>query len=1040
MCDSSLSEALTRQFYAWEMRGRGWVVFPQPITLEPPFRPFFGHYAAPSAGVSYDDGKKPTVLSSLFERLKSRRMNEPPSFLFPDEQEPEPEFSECRAPISELQIALPPEMKTTKEAADQFLLSTGHLSRPLSFELVGTSDSVVVQIACATADRLPVREQLHAYFPAATVSDSHEFLSSLWEESSKCERAIVDFGLAREFMRPLRVYDRFEPDPLAGLIAALGELAAGEIAVLQVLFSPVRCPWAENIMRAVTDEEGSSFFLDDPVIVKAASAKISSPLFAVVLRVAAQSPRAQRAWRIARQVGQALRQFGQPVSNELVPLSNDDYQDEQHDADILTRESCRSGMLLNCEELLSIVHPPSASVRSPKLKREQVRSKPAPSLAFGHELVLGDNRHAGATVTVTLGPDQRARHMHLIGASGSGKSTLLLNMVLQDITHGEGLVVLDPHGDLIDHILERMPQERIPDVVLFDPADEAYPIGFNILSAHSDLERNLLASDLVSVFRRLSTSFGDQMNTVLANAILAFLENSRAGTLVEVRRFLIEPAFRENILATVRDPEIAYYWRKEFPLLTGKPQGPILTRLDTFLRPRIIRNMVGQKENRIDFADLMNSRKILLAKLAQGLIGEENSYLLGTLLVSKLNQTAMSRQSLSASERNPFYVYVDEFHNFVTPSMAAILAGARKYQVGLILAHQQLQQISNRDADVAGALIANPYTRVCFRLGDHDAKKFEEGFSFFTARDLQNLGIGEAICRIERAENDFNLRTVPVPPAEPTAAARRRAAIVDMTRERYARRREELETSDQPNQGDGEARPAVSKPKGRIRLRVPLPGEEKEKGEQRRTVPENDPGRGGDHHKYLQRLLQRWAEGRGYRVTLEKPVLDGLGIIDAVLEKKGCPAIACEISITTPTEHELRNAEKCLAAGFERVVMVAPDETTLNRVRSRVSEVVSAKQLRKIRFVLPEQIFDLVSAWEAERTQPDGPGEPSKELLTAKEVEELLRIDVKTIYNYVQRGLIPYVRIQSNLRFIKSEVLAWVVEHQSAGRSPTKRK
>src|SRR5579883_1241838 len=222
----------------------------------------------------------------------------------------------------------------------------------------------------------------------------------------------------------------------------------------------------------------------------------------------------------------------------------------------------------------------------------------------------------------------------------------------------------DVADDLIDKVIGHIPEERVEDVVLLDPSDEAYPIGFNILSAHSELERNLLASDLVSVFRRLSTSFGDQMNTVLANAIMAFLESSEGGTLSDLRRFLVEPSFRARFLQSVRDPEIVYYWEREFPLLTGKPQGPILTRLDTFLRPKVIRHMVGQKENRIDFAEIMNGRKILLAKLAQGLIGEENSYLLGTLIVSKLNQMAMSRQNMAAQDRAYFYLYVDEFHNF----------------------------------------------------------------------------------------------------------------------------------------------------------------------------------------------------------------------------------------------------------------------------------------------------------------------------------------------------------------------------------------
>ena len=216
---------------------------------------------------------------------------------------------------------------------------------------------------------------------------------------------------------------------------------------------------------------------------------------------------------------------------------------------------------------------------------------------------------------MTLGPEQRVRHTYVIGASGTGKSTLLLNLIVQDIQHGNGVGVLDPHGDLIDQILALVPEERAADVVLLDPSDEEYPVGFNILSAHSELEKNLLASDLVGVFRRLSASWGDQMSSVLANAILAFLESDRSGTLADLRRFLVEGDFRQAFLQTVRDPEVVYYWQKEFPLLTGKPQGPILTRLDTFRRPKLIRHMISQKENRLDFGAIMNEGKIFLAKI-----------------------------------------------------------------------------------------------------------------------------------------------------------------------------------------------------------------------------------------------------------------------------------------------------------------------------------------------------------------------------------------------------------------------------------------
>src|SRR6266705_2517525 len=203
---------------------------------------------------------------------------------------------------------------------------------------------------------------------------------------------------------------------------------------------------------------------------------------------------------------------------------------------------------------------------------------------------------------VRLTKEQRVRHTHIIGVSGTGKSTLLFNLIRQDIENGEGVAVFDPHGDLVDKVLGIIPDHRINDVVLVDPSDEQFSIGFNILSAHSDLEKNLLASDLISVFERLSTSWGDQMGSVLQNAILAFLESDQGGTLSDLRRFLIDPAYRNKFLETVRDPEIVYYWRKAFTLLSGnKSIGSVLTRLDTFLSPKPIRYMVSQPVNRLDF-------------------------------------------------------------------------------------------------------------------------------------------------------------------------------------------------------------------------------------------------------------------------------------------------------------------------------------------------------------------------------------------------------------------------------------------------------
>jgi hypothetical protein len=575
----SLEERLTFQFAAWERRGRGWDLYPYPVSLEPPFRPFLFHFAQSSH--IYDDARKSTFFSSLVDRLfghAQAQVEANPPALIAEEIDPEPEpsvFYEDKDLI-EVQVSLPPIAKVSKDTAEQFLQSLTYCSEPLSFEIVGAPDEILVQFVCREQDLLQLKQQLTAYFPEAVLTLVSGYLSERWNREKENETVVIDFGLSHEFMQPLKTFKVFNTDPLIGVSGALSDLQQDELGLVQILFQNTRNPWPDSIMRAVTDSAGKSFFSDSPEIVSLARAKISQPLFAAVIRVAAQSPTRERAWQIAKSLSATLVQFSRPSSNELIPLNNDDYNETDHEQGILYRHTHRSGLLLNSEELVSFVHLPSESVRSAKLKREIKKTKAAPDIAHGQDLVLGENFHAGKTVRVSLNSVQRTQHMYVIGAQGTGKSTLLLNCILQDIENGDGVGVLDPHGDLMDRILGHIPERRFSDVVLLDPSDEEFPVGFNILSAHSDLEKNLLSSDFVSAFRRLSTSWGDQMTSVLANAVLAFLESEQGGNLADLRRFLIERDFRKSFLTTVRDPEVLYYWQKEFPLISQKPQGPCL--------------------------------------------------------------------------------------------------------------------------------------------------------------------------------------------------------------------------------------------------------------------------------------------------------------------------------------------------------------------------------------------------------------------------------------------------------------------------------
>ncbi|MBI4664389.1 MAG: type IV secretion system DNA-binding domain-containing protein [Verrucomicrobia bacterium] len=977
----TVPELLTEQFYAWELRGRGWMVWPAPVALEPPFRPFLGHAILRHQVV--DDGQFETGLSRFVSSLVGRVRGGIPTVIeAPEEpEEPSPEFIAGERDLVELQVALPPDFEASREVFEQFLFSLTFCKAALAFEVVGTKEGIVAQLVAETSDAQLLYPQLKAHFPEAVINPVQNYLSGKWNARDRGVTEIREFGLEREFMLPLLSASELATDPLVGICAALEYLREDEVAVFQALFEPVRHHWAESTWRAVTLDGSEPFFENDAGLTLQTKRKLASPLLAVVVRTAARAASEERVWELVKGLAGALALFRNPSGNELAALENEDYPDNVHETDLLERCSRRSGMLLNSDELVSLAHLPTAAVRSRKLKREVKRSKEPPAIATGPGVILGENAHEGTFTKITVRPQQRVRHMHVIGASGTGKSTLLLNLICQDIYQRQGVGVLDPHGDLIDQILGYVPPERYADVILFDPSDEMYPIGFNILSAHSNLEKNLLASDLVAVFRRLSTSWGDQMTSVLGNAILAFLESKNGGTLADLRRFLIEPAYRKEFLPSVEDPEVVYYWEHEFPLLKSNTLGPLLTRLDTFLRPKTIRYVVGQRENKLDFSAMMNEGKIFLAKLPQGIIGEENAYLLGALLVSKFHQLTISRQQMEAEARRPFYLYLDEFQHFVTPSMATILSGVRKYQLGLILAHHELRQLQ-RNEDVASAVLSHPYTRICFRVGDEDARKLAEGFAFFETSDLQNLGTGEAICRMERAEYDFNLKTILPPEVDTEGAAKRRAYLQYLSRLSYGTPREKVEQELAQSRAEPKPPPVDPFAKRAASLRkeaekdadAEKPAEEKTRAEDKKSdrpneqpleppseipaapvlTPKKTPvaekkterkpppepallGRGGPQHKYLQHLIKQLAIGMGFEADVERTLLDGEGSVDVEL-RRGEKRFAFEISITTPVEHELGNIRKCVKSGYDDIVIVCPEVARADKMREAAAK------------------------------------------------------------------------------------------------------
>jgi excisionase family DNA binding protein len=1014
---------LINQFDGWEEPLRGYAVWPERVPLEPPFEPLFLRPRTRSGIV--DDARKPGLWDKLLGRGTANQTEAASDE--PKETTEETDSGE----ISEVELRLPPDFVVKSAVARQCLMALRGARHPLGFELVGRPDAVSVQISCSEADSGAVMGTLKAYFP--DVKTRHRRDSLLDALPPNASGAVLELGLEERVFRSLRDEDKLDVDPLIAIVGCLGDLEETDCSLVQVLFHRAMAPWAKELTDFASNIDDVDKVL--PLI----RAKFAEPLYAVVIRVAAFSgdadQAAERAFSLANAVAAATHSDG----NELRLLQHpDDMSFEAQVEDILERRTHRSGMLLSLSELATLVHPPSASVRSERLLRQSGRTKAAPKIAIGHAIVLGTNEHDGDTSIVSLSADQRLRHVYAIGASGTGKSTLLLSMAAQDIALGNGFAVLDPHGDLVEDILTRIPEERAEDVILFDPADEAFPIGFNILSAHSELERTLLASDLVSVFKRLSTTFGDVMVSVLGNAVLAFLESSEGGTLLDLRNFLVDAAFRGQVLRTVHDDEVVSYWRREFTLLKGVPHAPVLTRLNTFLRPKLIRRMVAQKQDRVDFRRIMDKKTIFLAKLSHGAIGEENAHLLGSLLVSKIAQAAMSRQNLDVAKREPYTLYIDEFHHFVTPSIATILSGARKYGLGLVLAHQETRQLKSRSEDVASAVLANAATRVVFRVGEQDAKALADSFSFFEAKDLQSLDVGQAIGRIERADFDFNLQTTRQEPVESELAAARRAAVVSASRAGYATPAEEVGTV------LAAARESFSDVAATAPSVAPTRRRTKREGPTEKEDTVSLPGRGGAQHKYLQSLIRRLAEDRGFEVSLEKTVLDGHGYVDVALQAHGV-TVACEISVTTKIVHEVGNLTKCLAAGFDYAVLVSSDERTLDLARAEMS----GADPTRLRFVSPGALSvfldELSGATSLNSRPPAGkparPEEPShngKIFMTTKDAATYVGLAVQTLAEMRVSGESPtFHKLGRRVLYDREDLDAWLATRKRASTSDT---
>lgn len=386
--------------------------------------------------------------------------------------------------------------------------------------------------------------------------------------------------------------------------------------------------------------------------------------------------------------------------------------------------------------------------------------------------------------------------MYLIGKTGMGKSTILENMIVEDINAGRGVAIVDPHGDLAEKIIEFIPNHRINDVIYFNPSDIDYPIAFNVVEQVDPHLRHLVASGLIGVFQKLwADSWGPRLEYILRNAILAILDYP-GSTLLGVTRMLSDKSFRKKVIEKIQDPVVKAFWVNEFAGYADKfaaeAVSPIQNKVGQFLSSSLIRNIVGQVKSSIDLRSVMDDGKILIMNLSKGRIGEDNSELLGSMMITKIQLAAMSRVNVPESERHDFYLYVDEFQNFATDSFANILSEARKYRLNLILAHQYIEQLSEK---VKPAVFGNVGSMIVFRVGAIDAEELVKEFTpVFTEEDIVNLPKYEFYIKlmIDGVSSDpFSARGLP--PLTNEQKTDNHEKVIKVSRERYASDKDAVE-------------------------------------------------------------------------------------------------------------------------------------------------------------------------------------------------------------------------------------------------------
>ena len=668
-----------------------------------------------------------------------------------------------------IQISVPRDNEIKIDAAEQLFSSFSSLkhggfltflkSQPsLSFEIVGMPGDIKFYVSTPNKYKDFVEKQINGAYPDAEIKEVNEKDAlrpgsilgneyNIFTEESKV--SFASLRLKNYDYLPIKVFKDLPTDPLSSLTSILAKMTEGEGAAIQLVISPAESTWKKSgrsylskTKKGEADPETAKYSTD-PKEIEGIENKIGKPGFSSVVRVVVSSTTAESADAHLNNIVNAFGQF--ESFNSFTKNKVRVKRNFMNDFIYRYMPKMGSTAVMTSEELATIWHLPNKSITTPHI--HFITSKRAPAAAHipTSGLYLGKSMYRGLTRDVFIEKDDRRRHMYIIGKTGTGKTEFLKQMIIQDIQNGEGVGVVDPHGDLIEDLLQIVPSERAEDVILFDPSDTQRPMGLNMLEAQTEEEKHYVVSSIVGLMYKLydpnkTGIIGPRFEHAIRNAMLTVM--SRPGsTFIEVVRVMTDSRFVQELLPEVQDPIVRRYWTDQIAQTSDFHKSEVLdyivSKFGRFVTNKTMRNIIGQSQSAFNFREVMDNKKILLVNLSKGRIGEENSSFLGLILVPKILVAAMSRQNVPMEQRNDFFLYVDEFQNFATPDFAQILSEARKYRLNLIVANQFIGQM---EEEIKNAIFGNVGTLAAFRVGVTDANYLQHEFQpTFDEADLINI-------------------------------------------------------------------------------------------------------------------------------------------------------------------------------------------------------------------------------------------------------------------------------------------------------------